>query len=81
MQKKNVDVVAQTRRALEPTWKCNGDKMRDWVCPDGRKVCDHTQIELGVLARELKHRAVLHLRRAKRLVCAADLVVNCHAVA
>ena len=74
MDKKKQGAVAETRKTLEPVWKCIGDKMVDWVCPDGRKLGEHTGTEVGNLAQELMHRARLHLRHAKRLARASRLV-------
>jgi hypothetical protein len=72
--KKALDVVASTRRVLEPAWTCDGDTMTEWVCPDGRKLGQHSGSEVRTLANALMHRAKLHLRRAKRLARAAKTV-------
>jgi hypothetical protein len=74
MAKKLTDVVALTRRTLEPAWTCGGDKVAEWVCPDGRRLGEHTGTEVRRLANEIMHRAKLHLRRAKRLARAAKTV-------
>jgi len=74
MDKKKQATLAEARKTLEPVWTCNGDKMTDWVCPDGRKLGEHTAPEIEVLAQALMHKARLHLRRAKRLWRAAKRV-------
>jgi hypothetical protein len=74
MEKNRQDTLAQTRKTLEPAWECRGNNMSDWVCPDGRRLGEHTGPELGCLADALKHRARLHLRQARRLARAAKTV-------
>ena len=67
MDHKKQATLAEARKTLEPVWKCGGDKMTDWVCPDGRKLGEHSEAEVGTLAQALMHKARLHLRHAKRL--------------
>jgi hypothetical protein len=67
MDKNKQATLAETRKMLEPVWKCKGEKMTDWVCPDGRKLGEHSEAEVGTLAQALMHKARLHLRHAKRL--------------
>ena len=74
MAKKLQDTIARTRKTLEPTWTCSGDALAEWVCPDGRKLGEHSGTEVRKLANGLMHRAKLHLRRAKRLARAAKTV-------
>jgi len=74
MDHKKQATLAEARKTLEPVWKCGGDKMTDWVCPDGRKLGEHSSPEIGNLAQELMHKARLHLRRARRLWRAAKRV-------
>jgi len=74
MDKKKQATLDEARKTLEPVWKCSPDKMTDWVCPDGRKLGEHTEAEVGDLAHELMHKARLHLRRARRLWRAAKRV-------
>jgi hypothetical protein len=74
MAKKKQGTLAETRKMLEPTWKCGGDKVLDWVCPDGRRLGDHTGAEIQGLAEELMHKARLYLRQARRLARASKRV-------
>ncbi len=74
MDRKKPGTLAETRKTLEPVWKCGPDKMTDWVCPDGRKLGEHTEAEVGDLAQALMHKARLHLRHAKRLWRAAKRI-------
>ena len=74
MEKKRQDVLAQVRRTLEPAWKCGGNRKSDWVCPDGRKLGDHTETEVGALTEELRHRAGRHMKRARGLERAATSI-------
>jgi hypothetical protein len=74
MDRKKQGTLAEARKTLEPVWKCNGDEVADWVCPDGRKLGDHSGAEVGNLAQGLMHKARLHLRHARRLWRAAKRI-------
>jgi hypothetical protein len=74
MAKKTQGTLAETRKALEPAWKCIGDRVADWVCPDGRRLGDLSGTEVGNLAEALMHKARLYLRHARRLARASRRV-------